>query len=326
MNRRIFFGLTTALALLPLQAFAQDKLPVVASFSILGDMVSEVGGDRVAVTMLVDLDGDAHVYSPTPADAQTVAAAQVVVVNGLGFEGWLDRLIEASEYAGPVIVATAGIKGLEMAEEGHEAHAEDEAHAHDEVKAEGADHGHDDHAGHDHGAIDPHAWQSLANARLYVANIEAGLTAADPEGANTYAANAAAYLAEIDAAEADIKAAVAALPENRRSVVTSHDAFGYYAAAYGMTFHAPEGLSTESEVSAADVAALITQMKAEAIPAVFMENITDGRLLEQITSETGAKIGGTLFSDALSGPDGPASTYLNMMRHNTTTLTTALGE
>jgi zinc/manganese transport system substrate-binding protein len=326
MNRRIFLGLTTALALLPLQAFAQDKLPVVASFSILGDMVSEVGGDRVAVTMLVDLDGDAHVYSPTPADAQTVAAAQVVVVNGLGFEGWLDRLIEASEYAGPVIVATAGIKGLEMAEEGHEAHAEDEAHAHDEVKAEGADHGHDDHAGHDHGAIDPHAWQSLANARLYVANIEAGLTAADPEGANTYAANAAAYLAEIDAAEADIKAAVAALPENRRSVVTSHDAFGYYAAAYGMTFHAPEGLSTESEVSAADVAALITQMKAEAIPAVFMENITDGRLLEQITSETGAKIGGTLFSDALSGPDGPASTYLNMMRHNTTTLTTALGE
>jgi zinc/manganese transport system substrate-binding protein len=326
MNRRIFLGLTTALALLPLQAFAQDKLPVVASFSILGDMVSEVGGDRVAVITLVGPDGDAHVYSPTPADAQTVAAAQVVVVNGLGFEGWLDRLIEASEYAGPVIVATAGIKGLEMAEEGHEAHAEDEAHAHDEVKAEGADHGHDDHAGHDHGAIDPHAWQSLANARLYVANIEAGLTAADPEGANTYAANAAAYLAEIDAAEADIKAAVAALPENRRSVVTSHDAFGYYAAAYGMTFHAPEGLSTESEVSAADVAALITQMKAEAIPAVFMENITDGRLLEQITSETGAKIGGTLFSDALSGPDGPASTYLNMMRHNTTTLTTALGE
>ena len=321
MNRRIFLGLTTALALLPLQAFAQDKLPVVASFSILGDMVSEVGGDRVAVTMLVDLDGDAHVYSPTPADAQTVAAAQVVVVNGLGFEGWLDRLIEASEYAGPVIVATAGIKGLEMAEEGHEAHAEDEAHAHDEVKAEGADHGHDDH-----GAIDPHAWQSLANARLYVANIEAGLTAADPEGAETYAANAAAYLAEIDAVEAEIMAAVAALPENRRAVVTSHDAFGYFAAAYGMTFHAPEGLSTESEVSAADVAALITQMKAEAIPAVFMENITDGRLLEQITSETGAKIGGTLFSDALSGPDGPASTYLNMMRHNTTTLTTALGE
>jgi zinc/manganese transport system substrate-binding protein len=320
MNRRIFLGLTTALALLPLQAFAQDKLPVVASFSILGDMVSEVGGDRVAVITLVGPDGDAHVYSPTPADAQMVATAQLVFVNGLGFEGWLDRLIEASEYAGPVIVATDGVKALEMAEEGHDDHAEGAAHA------EGEAHDHDDHAGHDHGAIDPHAWQSIDNAKIYVSNIAAALIAADPAGEEAYSANAVAYLAELSGLDAEIQAAMIALPENRRSVVTSHDAFGYYAAAYGMTFHAPEGLSTESEVSAADVAALITQMKAEAIPAVFMENITDGRLLEQITSETGAKIGGTLFSDALSGPDGPASTYLNMMRHNTTTLTTALGE
>jgi len=314
MNRRIFLGLTTALAILPLSAFAQDKLPVVASFSILADMVAEVGGDRVAVTMLVGPDGDAHVYSPTPADAQMVAAAQVVFVNGLGFEGWLDRLIEASEYAGPVIVATAGVEPLETAEEGHHDHAEGEAHDHD------------DHAGHDHGAIDPHAWQSIDNAKIYVSNIAAALIAADPAGEEDYSANAIAYLAELSGLDAEIQAAMIALPENRRSVVTSHDAFGYFAAAYGMTFHAPEGLSTESEVSAADVAALITQMKAEAIPAVFMENITDSRLLEQITAETGAKIGGTLFSDALSGPDGPASTYLDMMRHNITTLTTALGE
>jgi zinc/manganese transport system substrate-binding protein len=313
MNRRIFLGLTTALALLPLSAFAQDKLPVVASFSILGDMVAEVGGDRVAVTMLVGPDGDAHVYAPTPADAQTVAAAKVVFVNGLGFEGWLDRLIEASEYKGTVVVATDGITPLEMDKEGHD-HAEGESH----------DHGHD-HS-HDHGGTDPHAWQSIDNAKIYVSNIAQALIAADPAGEEAYSANAVAYLAELSGLDAEIQAAMIALPENRRSVVTSHDAFGYYAAAYGMTFHAPEGLSTESEVSAADVAALITQMKAEAIPAVFMENITDGRLLEQITSETGAKIGGTLFSDALSGPDGPASTYLNMMRHNTTTLTTALGE
>jgi zinc/manganese transport system substrate-binding protein len=315
MNRRIFLGLTTAMALLPMQAFAQDKLPVVASFSILGDMVAEVGGDRVAVTTLVGPDGDAHVYEPTPADAQTVAAASVVFVNGLAFEGWLDRLIEASEYQGPVIVATTGVVPLEMAEEHH---SEDEAHA------EGEAHDHGPEA-HDHGGQDPHAWQSLANARLYVANIEVGLTAADPGGAATYAANAAAYLAEIDAAEAELKAAIAALPENRRSVVTSHDAFGYFAATYGMTFHAPEGISTEAEPSAADVATLITQMKAEAIPAVFMENITDSRLLEQITSETGAKVGGTLFSDALSGSNGPAGTYLDMMRHNVATLTAALG-
>ena len=307
MNRRIFLGLTTALAMLPLSVFAQDKLPVIASFSILGDMVSEVGGDRVSVSTLVGPDGDAHVYEPTPADAQTVAAAKVVFVNGLAFEGWLDRLIEASEYKGPVVVATTGITPLEMAEE---------EHAEGEIVAEGEEHG--------HGGTDPHAWQSLANARFYVANIEAGLTAADPAGADTYKANATAYLAEIDAVEAEVIAAIAALPADSRSIVTSHDAFGYFGAAYGLTLHAPEGLSTEAEPSAADVATLITQMKAEAIPAVFMENITDSRLLEQITAETGASVGGTLFSDALSGPDGPAGTYLEMIRHNITTLTAAL--
>ena len=312
MNRRIFLGLTTAIAMLPMSAFAQDKLPVVASFSILGDMVSEVGGDRVAVSTLVGPDGDAHVYEPTPADAQTVAAAKVVFVNGLAFEGWLDRLIEASQYKGSVVVATTGVKPLEMAEEEH---AEGDAHVEDEAEAEG----------HGHGGADPHAWQSLANAKVYVANIEAGLTAADPAGADTYKANATAYLAEIDAAEAEIITAIKALPADRQSVVTSHDAFGYFANAYGMTFHAPEGISTEAEPSAADIATLITQMKAEAIPAVFMENITDSRLLEQITAETGAKVGGTLFSDALSGPDGPANTYLNMMRYNIATLTAALG-
>ena len=317
LNRRLFLATTaSALSLLPLSAMAQDKLPVVATFSILGDMVANVGGDRVAVTTLVGPDGDAHVYEPTPADAQAVAAAQVVFVNGLAFEGWLDRLIEASEYKGAVVLATTGVVPLEMAEEAH--HEEGEAHEEGESHVEGEE-------GDDHGGADPHAWQSLANARIYVANIEAGLTAADPEGAATYAANAAAYLAEIDAVEAEVIAAIAALPVERRSIVTSHDAFGYFGAAYGLTLHAPEGLSTESEPSAADVATLITQMKAEAILAVFMENITDSRLLEQITAETGAKVGGTLFSDALSPADGPAGTYLDMMRHNVATLTAALG-
>ncbi len=319
MNRRTFLGVTTALAILPLSAFAQDKLPVVASFSILGDMVAEVGGDRVTVSTLVGPDGDAHVYEPTPADAQTVAAAQVVFVNGLGFEGWLDRLIEASEYKGSVVVATDGVTVLKMAEEGHD-HTEVEAHA------EGEEHDHAEEAGHDHGGIDPHAWQSIGNAKIYVSNIAQALIAADPEGEAVYSSNATAYLAELSGLDAEIQATMIALPENRRSVVTSHDAFGYFAAAYGMTFHAPEGQSTEAEPSAADVAALITQMKAEAIPAVFVENITDSRLLEQITSETGAKIGGTLFSDALSGPDGPAGTYIAMMRHNVATLTAALKE
>lgn len=304
MHRRKLFRLTAALALMAwsIQAQAQDKLAVVASFSILGDMVARVGGDRVALRTLVGPDGDAHVYEPTPVDAQTVANAQLVIVNGLGFEGWLDRLIAASEFKGPVVVATTGIAPREIAQT-------PEA----------------DHPGHDHGDIDPHAWQTLANARIYVANIQAGLTAADPAGAAVYAANAAAYRAQIDAVEAEIAAAIAALPANRRAIVTSHDAFGYFGAAYGLSFLAPEGISTESEASAQDVAALITQIKAESIPAVFMENISDPRLLQRIVAETGAAVGGTLFSDALSPPNGPAASYLDMMRHNTRTLTAALG-
>ena len=307
-NRRLFLAVTvSALSLLPFAAIAQDKLPVVATFSIIGDKVAHVGGDRVALTTLVGPDGDAHVFAPTPADAQTLAAAKVVFVNGVAFEGWLDRLIEASEYKGAVVVTTTGITLLEMAADEHGAEGE--------AVAEGQE-----------GGRDPHAWQSLANARIYVANIEAGLTAADPDGAATYAANAAAYLAEIDAVEAEVIAAVEALPVERRAIVTSHDAFGYFGATYGLTLHAPEGPSTESEPSAADVATLITQMKAEGIPAVFMENISDTRLLDQITAETGAKIGGTLYSDALSPADGPAGTYLDMMRHNAATLSAALGE
>lgn len=309
MKRCIFLGLTTALALLPLQAYAQDKMPVVASFSILGDMVAEVGGDRVAVTTLVGADGDGHVYQPTPTDAQAVGAAKVVVINGLAFEGWFDRLIEAAEYKGVVVVASDGITPLKMAAE--EGHAEGEAEA--------------DDAGHDHGEFDPHAWQSVDNAKIYVANIEAALIAADPGGEEVYSANAIAYLAELSGLDGEIKAAVVGLPEDRRTIVTSHDAFGYFAAAYGINFLAPQGVNTEAEASAADVAALITQIKDQSIRAVFVENISDPRLLEQIAAETEAKAGGTLYSDALSA-GAPADTYLNMMRHNIATLTAALKE
>ena len=331
-TRRHLLSTTFALGLaaaLGLPAHAQDKLPVVATFSILGDMVASVGGDRVAVTTLVGPDGDAHVYQPTPADARALADAKVAFVNGLAFEGWMERLLAASEYDGPVVVTTEGVVPLEF----HQEHGqEDESaeadhdHAHDETAE--TDHDHEQSAAgahaHDHGGVDPHAWQSLANARLYVANIADGLIAADPEGTDAYAANRDAYLAEIDALDAEIRALVESLPENRRAVVTSHDAFGYFGDAYGLTFEAPQGMSTEAEASAADVAALIRQIRGEGIPAVFVENITDRRLLDQIASETGATIGGTLYSDALSGPDGPAGTYLDMMRSNIRTLSAAL--
>jgi zinc/manganese transport system substrate-binding protein len=294
---------------------AAGKVKAVASFSILGDMVRQVGGERVEVVTLVPPDSDAHVFSPTPADAKTLAGAQLFFVNGLGFEGWMERLEKSSGFKGKTVVVSKGVKPLTMEEE--------EGHDHGEA----VEHGHDEHEATDHDeheATDPHAWQDLANGKLYVANIRDGLIAADPEGRPVYEANAAKYLAALDAEEKAVKAAIATLPPERRKIITSHDAFGYFGAAYGLEIIAPEGVSTESEASAQDVAKIIRQIKAEKIPAVFLENVTDHRLLDQIARETGAKIGGTLYSDALSGPDGPAPTYLDMFRHNIGTLTAAL--
>jgi zinc/manganese transport system substrate-binding protein len=331
ITRRLLLASATALAFTA-PAFAEEKLRVIATFSILGDIVANVGSDRVEVITLVGPDGDAHVFQPAPADAQAVAGAQVVVANGLGFEGWMDRLIEASGTTAALINASEGVSPIAFGEEKHAEEAGHEGHDHDahaeEAGHEG--HDHDDHAdeagheGHDHGAFDPHAWQSPVNVALYVGNIARGLSSVDPEGAAIYQANAAAYIGELDALDAEIRAAVAALPEDRRTVVTSHDAFGYLAAGYGLTFVAPQGVSTDAEASAQDVAALITQIRAQTITAVFVENIADRRLLDRIATETGAAIGGTLYSDALSGPDGPASTYLAMMRHNLSQLTAAL--
>jgi zinc/manganese transport system substrate-binding protein len=316
-----------ALALLMIVGAAQaadntvntDKIAAVASFSILGDMVREVGGDRVAVTTLVGPDGDAHVFSPTPADAKALAAAKLFFVNGLGFEGWMDRLVKASGFKGDVVVTSNGITPR------HLDHAE-----HHHGKKDHADHvkvaGDDDDEGDDTDAeeTDPHAWQNLANGKVYVGNIRDALIKADPEGRATYEANAARYLEAIEKEDRAVKEAVGKLPPERRRIITSHDAFGYFGAAYGLEIIAPEGVSTESEASARDVAKIIRQIKAEKIPAVFLENVTDRRLLDQIARETGAKIGGTLYSDALSPPDGPAPTYLDMFRHNIGALTAAL--
>jgi zinc/manganese transport system substrate-binding protein len=280
------------------------KLPVVASFSILGDIVANVGGERIALKVLVPAGGDAHVYAPTPADARTMAEAQLVIANGLTFEGWLRRLAQSSGSKAPIIEASSGIKG----------------------RVEKDDHGHGakDKHGHDHGGLDPHAWQSVANVKTYVGNIRDALAKADPAGKEAYAANARRYLGELDALEADIKAAVARIPQERRQVITSHDAFGYFSDAYGVAFIAPRGVSTEAEASAKDVARIITQVKRDKIAAVFLENVSDQRLMQQIARETGAKIGGTLYPDSLSPPDGPAPTYIRMMRHNIRTISEAL--
>jgi zinc/manganese transport system substrate-binding protein len=335
MKIRVLMAALALAALFTTQADAADKVKAVASFSILGDMVKEIGGDRVELVTLVGPNGDAHVYQPTPADAKTLAGSDILFINGLGFEGWMERLETSSGFKGKVVTVSEGVTPLDIAEEtahgdeiggGHEEHAEhadggghaahDDEHEHEEEHA-----GHD---GHDHGDIDPHAWQNLANGEIYVANIRDALIAADPEGKTIYAANAAKYLEALAKEDAAVKEAVAKLPPERRKIITSHDAFGYFGNAYGLEIIAPEGVSTESEASAQDVAKIIRQIKAENIPAVFLENVTDRRLLDQIARETGAKIGGTLYSDALSAPDGPAPTYLDMFRHNLETLTQAL--
>lgn len=324
-SRRTLLKSATALIALSLatSAFAQSDgpIPVVATFSILGDMVERIGGDHVAVTMLVGPDGDAHVYQPTPADARAVSGADILFINGLEFEGWIERLTDAADFSGAQVVATAGLTPIAFGEEeGHDDHAGEAAHDHDHDH----DHAETEHDDHHHGAFDPHAWQSLPNAVVYLDNIAAALAQADPDNAASYYQNRAAYVAEIEALDAEIRAAVEALPAGRRTIVTSHDAFGYFAAEYGLTFLAPQGVSTEAEASARDVAALITQIRDQSISAVFVESISDSRLLEQIASETEATIGGTLYSDALSGPHGPAATYLDMMRHNLAMLTEAL--
>jgi zinc/manganese transport system substrate-binding protein len=270
---------------------AQERLNVVASFSILGDFVQNVGGDRVNVTTLVGPDGDVHVYTPAPADAKKIAGARLLVVNGLGLEGWLPRLLQASGGNAPIVTATKGIVPLKAGS-----------------------------------GADPHAWQSVANAKIYVANIRDALVAADPADAVFFRDNANAYLAKLDALEAEVHEAVNRIAPERRKVISTHDAFGYFAAAYGIAFIAPLGVSTESEASARDIAAIVTQIRTEKIPAVFLENITDPRLIRRISAETRARIGGTLFSDGLTAEKGDAPTYIELVRHNIKALTSALAD
>jgi len=278
-----------AMAIAPVRA--QQRVNVVASFSILGDLVKNVGGDRVNVTILVGPDGDVHVYTPAPADARKIADAKLLVINGLGLEGWLPRLLQSAGSKAPIVTATKGIAPLKL----------------------GSD-------------ADPHAWQSVANAKIYVANISDALVAADPAGAEVLRANAQAYLAKLDALDREVCEAVAKIPPGRRKVISTHDAFGYLAAAYGIEFIAPLGVSTESEASARDIAGIIREIRTEKIPAVFLENISDPRLIRRIAAETGARVGGTLYSDSLTSEKGDAPTYIELVRHNIKALTGALAD
>lgn len=286
-------GLSLAFAIFvtPVRA---AQLEVVTSFSILADIARQVGGDLVAVSSVIGPDEDAHGYQPRPSDARMLGDADLVIANGLGFDTWIERLARSAGFAGTVVIAGAGFDTLD-------------------------DSGGHDH-GHDHGPSDPHAWQDVANVRHYAQNIARALEQLDPTNAPAYRDNVAAYDRALLALDADIRSALATLPEAQRKLVTSHDAFGYFGKAYGITVIGAAGISDQSEPSAAGIARLIRQLRRENIPAVFVENINDPRLIERIAQEGGARLGGKLYSDALSGPDGPASTYIAMMRHNLTTL------
>ncbi len=281
--------LLLALLLIGSPLRAAERLNVVASFSILGDFVRTIGGDRVNLTTLVGPDSDVHVYTPAPGDAKRIADAKLVIVNGLGLEGWLPRLVQSSGAKAQVITASAGIAPLKLGS-----------------------------------AADPHAWQSVPNARIYVTDIASALARADPDDAEFFRAQAKSYLEKLDMLDREVREAVGKIPPDRRKVISTHDAFGYFAAEYGVQFVAPLGVSTETEPSARDIAGIIGQIRAQKIPAVFLENISDDRLIRRIAAETGAKVGGTLISDGLTGEKGLAPTYIDMVRHNIKALTSAL--
>lgn len=293
-----------ALALTTTAAHAEPP-QVVATFSIIGDMAARVGGDRIALEVLVGPNADAHVYEPRPRDAMAVARADVVLTNGLGLEGFVDRLIAASGTDAAIVALTDAADVLEDPAGGHYHHIGDQAIWHS-------------------GAYDPHAWQSVPNARAYVAAIADTFCDADVEGCPAYRANADSYAKDLDALDAEIRAAVDALPLNRRTVVVSHNAFRYFQEEYGIAFLSPQGLGTDAEASAADVAGLILEIRDTDARAIFAENIADTRLLDRIAAETGLVLSGTLYSDAPSGPDGPAPDYLSLMRHNARTIAAAL--
>jgi len=296
MVLRLLLALALALGLAgaALPAAAQSKIKVVTSFSILGDFAAEVAGDKAEIVALVGPDADAHTFQPRPADARAVAEARALVSNGLGFDAWIDRLATSASFKGRLIVASAGARTLEM---------------------DKAAHGH----GHAH-AADPHCWQDVACARRYVANIASGLAAADGANAAHYRERAADYDKRLADLDAWIRSEIAKVPEAKRRVITGHSAFRYFVRAYGVQFQAPRGVGNDNEPSARDVAALIREVRERKIKALFVENMTNPVLVEQIARESGGVVGRPLYSDALSKPKGPAATYEAMMRYNVTAL------
>jgi zinc/manganese transport system substrate-binding protein len=316
MRRRLLLSLVPALAVpAVLPARGQGPLRVVASFSILGDMTRQVAGDRIALRTVAGPNVDAHTFQPRPSDAEALRGAALAIRNGLGFEGWFDRMVRSANWRGRMVTTTEGITPRRMAP-----HSHGHAHSHGGGQQQGGQ----QQGGQPRTVPDPHAWQDLRLGIRYVQAITAALGAADAANAAAYAAAAEAYIARLTELDAWVRAQVESVPEPRRVVVTGHDAFGYFGAAYGIRFLAPQGVSTEAEPSAAEVGRLIRQIRSEGITAVFMENMGNPATLQRLAREAGVRIGGRLYADALSAPDGPASSYEAMFRHNVALLVPAM--
>ena len=266
------------LLLLPFSLHASTSKPkIVVSFSILADMTKQIAGDNAEIISLVGANGDVHEYQPSPKDAQTISEADLVIVNGLGLEGWLERLIISSGYKGTIIYASNGVNLIKD---------------------------------------DPHAWQDLQNGEIYVRNIRDALIAQDPSHYADYSVSATKYIHELETLNEWVKLEFSKVPQNKRKVISTHDAFEYFARAYNIEFIAPIGVNTESQPSAKDIAKLIDQIRTQKITAIFFENMTDSRIIKQLEKDAGAHIGGTLYSDALSDTQQPAPSYIAIFKYN----------
>ncbi len=310
-RRCLVLGGAAAFGLNQRPAQAQAAPPqIVASFSVLADMARHVAPLDAVVSALVGPDADTHVFEPTPANARQLAHADVVLVNGLGFEGWMQRLVNVSGFKGAVVVASHGVKPP-ASPNGASQHAHGATHFHAGAATGLAD--------------DPHAWQDLAMAKVYVANLRSAFVKRWPQHRAQIVQRSDAYLDLIEQLDQRIKAWFRAIPRAQRRVITTHSAFNYFGAAYGVDFVAAQGWNAQGEPSAAAVARLIRQIRQEKVTALFVENISDRRLIDRIAKEGGARVGGTLYSDALSQPGGAAPSYLAMMEHNARTVLAVLG-
>lgn len=276
---------------------AQDESArptVVATTTMLGDMVAELAGDAFEVHTIMQPGADPHLYRPTPSDARAVAGSDLVVMSGLHLEGWAENLIENAGGERPLVVASEPVDVIAM-----------EGFA---------------------GGVDPHFWFDVAQWRAATAHVASGMRPLVPEAERAaFDARVSAYLTQLDALDAFVRDAIAALPEDARVLVTSHDAFNYFGRAYAMRVVGVQGISTESEASQRDVANVVDLVRETGAPAVFAESSVNPALIQRIGRETGARVAGPLYSDSLGPADGPAATYDAMVRENVRLIVEALG-